>query len=235
LRRAVAFHAMNLNASPWVCSRSSRSSPQAAPHPVLADLLVERAADRADRRAAQPHAAREHLDRDRVRKEGLDVEQAECVAERQRRAVQHVIAGGQRLDRRGDLDLLAAAHGRARPLVDRQPGRREDVRRQDSQLATAVVAKREVQLERAIRAERAARLIAGRHPPRQLDLLAAEQDRRRIEHQVEREQHREDRSREANERWRAVERTDEQEQQRRAEHVLPACGEARDHARFGIL
>ena len=34
--------------------------------------------------------------------------------------------------------------------------------------------------------KRAARLIAGRHPPRQLDLLAAQQDRGRIEHRVQR-------------------------------------------------
>ena len=166
----------------------------APPHVVLADLLVQRAADRAHRLAAHRERPREHLDRDRVGEERLDVEQPERVAERQRGAVQHLVAGGERLDHRGDLDLLAALDRRARPVVDLQGRGREDLGRQDPQLAAAVVAEREVELERPVGGERAAGLVAGRDPPRQLDLLAAEQDRRRVEPEVQRAQHR-DRSR----------------------------------------
>ena len=100
-----------------------------------------------------------------------------------------------------------------------------------------MVAEREMELERAIGGQRTTRLIARRDPPRQLDLLAAEQDRRRIEHQVQREQHREDRARHRDERRRTVQRTDDQEQQCRPEHELAARGETRDHRYllFGIL
>ena len=119
-RRAVAFHAMNLNGSPCavLAQLAQLAGEPAPPHVVEADLLVQRAADRAHRLAAQRDRAREHLDRDRVREERLDVEQPERVAERERGAVQHLVARGERLDRRRDLDLLAALDGRARPLVE---------------------------------------------------------------------------------------------------------------------
>ena len=204
---------------------------------VETDLLVQRAADRADAVCAQGERSREHLDRDRIRKERLDIEQAEHVAERERGTVQHVIAGGQRFHHRGDLDLLAAAHRGARTLFDLEAGRCEDVRREDAQEPRAVVAKREMQLEHPIDAECATRLIARRHPPRQLDLLAAQEDRRRIEHQVQREQEGQHRARERDQGRRAAQRADDEEQQRRAENELAARGEPRNHPRwpFGIL
>jgi len=118
-RRAVAFHAMNLNGSPWLCSRSSRSSPESPRRRTRCWPTCSCSAPRPRARAGRARrSCGEHLDRDRVGEERFDVEQSERVAEGQRRAVQDLIAGGERLDRRGDLDLLAALDRRARSVVD---------------------------------------------------------------------------------------------------------------------
>ena len=152
------------------------------------DLLVRRAADQAERAMARGQATWEHLDRDRIREVGLDLEQPQRIAEPEDGAMEHLIAGRERPYRRGHLDLTTRAHRRRRVLGDVEGGAGEDARAQDAQRAGAVIPEREVQRERAVDGERSAGLIAGRHPPRQLDLLATKQDRRREECDVRREQ-----------------------------------------------
>ena len=104
--------------------------------------------------------------------------------------------------------LAKAASVGVSTVRDFEAGRRQDVRVEDAELAAAVVAEREMEQERTIDRECTTGLITRRDPPGQLDLLAAQQDRRRIEHQVQREQHAEDAAREADQRWGAMQRTD---------------------------
>jgi hypothetical protein len=218
-----------------VLAQLAQLAGQAAPaHPVLADLIAVAAAGHPQRRRHRGPATREHLDRDRVGEVGVDLEQPEQIAQHQHRAVEHLVAGGGRPHLGGVLDLVAGRHRRGDARRDLEAGVGQHLGPQHPQRPAAVVAIRDVQLERPIGRQRAAGLIAGRHPPRQLDLLAAEQHRGREERQVRGGQRDQHGAAHRHQRRRAAERADQHHQRGRRQHQLPAGGERRDHRR-GVL
>ena len=109
-----------------VLAQLAQLAREAAPaHVVQADLLVQRAADRAHRLAAQRAIVRGNtLTAIGFGKNASMSNRPSASPNVERGAVQHVVAGGERLHRRGDLDLLAALDGRARPLVDAEAATR---------------------------------------------------------------------------------------------------------------